>query len=457
MLTEPSISFIDEAFVVKPGTQGEMVTMDSLNKLTTHFVSLTRTQISLETELTHPTVTDQEAQIVADKANEIIQQKIVLRAGNVYVTEKFADHPEWFNFELTKEKQENALFNQPIFFKFGMGIVAGESTEPMFSILLDSIELEYFIHKNVVSRLSGHAENIYLKLDDKGNILVEGMLQNGYALNTKEAVELIVDNFDNSVFENELPMSIQEGKIVDNTGLDLKIEELLAVGESDFSHSEPNRVNNIIVGLSHFQNIIIPPRGIFNYADYIGPIDAEHGFLPGWVIKNRTRLAREYGGGICQTSTTLFRAAFYSGLPILERHPHGYDVEYYRWPAPGLDASVYVPYASLRFQNDTPGHILIQQAVNTETNRAYVWIYGTKDGRQISVKGPNIYGKYWASSDVIETTPDSPTGEKKMTHGAVAGLQTDWFRTVTYIDGRVEDYTVHSSYAAVPATYLVGE
>lgn len=455
--SDPEINFVNGQFEIVPGKNGQEITFGSLENLKKHFSYLKRDNFFLDTQFTYPKISDESAQIVAEKSNEIIQKNLILKAGNVQLVEKLANHPEWLEFELTSEDRENALFTQPIYFKFGLGIVAGESTGPALSLLLNPEELEYFVSKNIVSRLSNHSENIYLTLDQNGTIQVEGTLKNGYALDTKKAVNLIVDNFNNNIFENELPISIQAGRIIDRTGIGLEIIELLAVGESDFSGSDSNRVNNVKTGLSKFQNIIIPPGGIFNYADYIGLVDAAHGFLPGWVIKNRNQLAREYGGGICQTSTTLFRAAFYAGLPILERHQHGYDVSYYRWPAVGLDASVYVPYASLKFKNDTPGHILIQQEVNTATNRAYVWIYGTKDGREVKVTGPEIYNKYWPSSSITQTSPNLAPGEKKLTHGAVAGFQSDWWRQVLYSDGRVENYNVHSSYAAVPATYLTGE
>ena len=458
-LQEPDIRFIDGQFVVVPGVEGDAITDESIAALNIHFSLLQRSPLTIYSKPQTPTVSDADAQVVADMANKIIQKELILRAGNIQIQKKFGENPEWLKFELNEDEEESelALHAYPIYVTFETGLVAGEATGPTYEILLNQDAVESFVTQNVISQMSNHAENIYLTLNENGEIKVEGFLKDGYALDTETATKLIVDNFNSGVFENELPVSIQSGKIIDKTGLNLRIESLLALGESDFAHSDANRINNVQVGLSRFQNILIPPGGVFNYADYIGPIDAAHGFLPGWVIKNRTELKMEYGGGICQTSTTLFRAAFYAGLPILERHPHGYDVSYYRWPAPGLDASVYIPYASLKFENDTPGYILIQQSVNTATNRAYVWIYGTDDGRQVNVTGPNIYGKYWASSSIETPSADLAAGEKNLSHGAVAGLQTDWWRTVSYADGRESKYTVHSSYSAVPATYLVGE
>ncbi len=454
---EPEVIHQEGRFVVVEGKSGTSLTPESVNNVKTAFEYLYRESYSLQTTQSTPTLSYGEVAVIADAANEIIEQELKFKAGNVNVTEKLADHPEWLLFDISSKTFANALFSKPIYYKFGTGIVAGEDTVPVnFSILLNPEEIDKYVNTNIVSQLDNHAEHIKLSLDANETVIVEGTLKDGYALEKEQAVELIVENFKNSIYETELPISVQEGQIYDETELNLGIKELIAYGESDFGHSTDSRETNIKVGLSRFQNVIIGPGEIFNYAQYIGPIDAAHGFMPGWVIKNRTQTALEYGGGICQTSTTLFRAAFYGGFPIVERHPHSYDVEYYRWPQPGLDASVYIPSASMQFRNDSPGHILIQQDVNTETKRARVWIYGTDDGRKVEVSGPEIYGKYWASTSYEIPSADLAPGERKLTKSAIAGFQTDYFRTVTFTDGREDKYTLHSSYVAVPATYLVG-
>ena len=68
------------------------------------------------------------------------------------------------------------------------------------------------------------------------------------------------------------------------------------------------------------------------------------------------------GGGICQVSTTVFRAAFSGGFAITERNSHGYRVGYYEYAGagPGLDAAIWQPTSDFRFQNNTPYHLLIE-------------------------------------------------------------------------------------------------
>jgi vancomycin resistance protein YoaR len=76
------------------------------------------------------------------------------------------------------------------------------------------------------------------------------------------------------------------------------------------------------------QGVIIKPGEEFSFNHYLGPVKAEQGFLPELVIK-RTGTVPELGGGLCQVSSTTFRAAMNAGLPITQRKNHAYAVQYY--------------------------------------------------------------------------------------------------------------------------------
>ena len=92
------------------------------------------------------------------------------------------------------------------------------------------------------------------------------------------------------------------------------------------------------------------------------------------------------GGGVCQVSTTFFRAALNTGLPITERHAHAYRVGYYENDSgPGLDATIFSPDVDLKIKNDTPGAILIQTEIDKENNLLYFRLYGKKDGRTAEI------------------------------------------------------------------------
>ena len=186
---------------------------------------------------------------------------------------------------------------------------------------------------------------------------------------------------------------------------DLGIKELIAVGKSDFSGSSAARINNVRVGASKYNGVIIMPGEEFSFNAHLGPVDAEHGFKPELVIKPEGATP-EFGGGLCQVSTTAFRAAFFGGLPITARRNHSYAVHYYEWidenrpRAVGLDATIYSPSQDMKFINDTAGAILIWTKI--EGKRLHFEFYGTPDGRQVTVDGPHPYDQ--RSSGAVKST-----------------------------------------------------
>lgn len=168
----------------------------------------------------------------------------------------------------------------------------------------------------------------------------------------------------------------------------LGIVELVAYGVSDFKGSSKNRVTNVSVGASKFNGLIINPGDEFSFNNHLGDVDAAHGFVPEIVIK-REGLFPEYGGGLCQVSSTAFRAAMNSGFPITQRKNHSFAVGYY---APqGSDATIYAPQLDMKFKNDLTSHMLIRTMV--DGTKLYFEYYGTKDDRQIVLDGPYQYDK----------------------------------------------------------------
>ncbi len=177
----------------------------------------------------------------------------------------------------------------------------------------------------------------------------------------------------------------KEPQITTETIDTLGIADLLGVGTSTFAGSPKNRIYNIGIGASKINGLVVDPGQEFSIVQALGTIDKTTGYLPELVIKSNKTIP-EYGGGLCQVSTTLFRAAIYAGLKITERFPHAFPVHYYN--PQGFDATIYPPHPDLRFINDTPNHILIQSKIKGSV--ITFEIYGTKDEREVKVIGPKI-------------------------------------------------------------------
>ncbi len=207
----------------------------------------------------------------------------------------------------------------------------------------------------------------------------------------------------------KLPVVVKEPEIKLSDTNDLGIRELVAVGESDFSGSPRNRIININVGASKFNGLIINPGQEFSFNSFLGDVDAEHGFLPELVIK-KTGTVPEFGGGLCQVSSTAFRAAMNAGFPITARRNHSYAVKYY---APqGTDATIYPGVQDMKFINDLSSHLLIWTRI--EGNKLYYDFYGTKDSRTVSFDGPYQYEKQAnGAMKAVWTRWVEQNGEKK--------------------------------------------
>jgi len=168
----------------------------------------------------------------------------------------------------------------------------------------------------------------------------------------------------------------------------LGINELVATGESEFNGSPYNRRVNIRVGASKFQGAIIKPGEEFSFNKYLGEVDGANGYLPELVIK-KTGTVPEFGGGLCQVSSTAFRAAMNAGLPITARRNHSYAVQYY---APqGTDATIYPGVQDFKFKNNLSSHLLVRTRIDGD--KLYFDFYGTKDDRLVSFDGPYQFDK----------------------------------------------------------------
>ena len=166
----------------------------------------------------------------------------------------------------------------------------------------------------------------------------------------------------------------------------LGIRSLLGTGTSDYGKSPASRIHNLKLGMSKFNGIILKPGEQFSFNKLLGEVDDKSGYQAELVIKSG-QLVKEFGGGLCQVSTTIFRAAILSGLPIIERKPHSFPVQYYN--PQGFDSTIYPGVVDLKFVNDTPNHVLIQTKVRG--GRLSVEIYGSDDGRKVVMEGPIQY------------------------------------------------------------------
>ncbi|HLB32401.1 MAG TPA: VanW family protein, partial [Patescibacteria group bacterium] len=280
----------------------------------------------------------------------------------------------------------------------------------------------------------------------------------GQVLNADKATGTVIKTLEDLNAGRELKIDLETKKaaldesIVVNIG-QYGIRELVGSATTSFARSPSNRIHNIQNGASYLNGILIKPGEEFSTISYLGKIDGSTGYLPELVIKE-DRTTPEFGGGLCQVSTTLFRAAMNTGLKITERRNHSYRVPYYEPPV-GMDATIYSPKPDLKFVNNTPAHILVQSIV--EGTKITFNFYGTKDGRRVETSVPSVYDITNPSEPIYTVDPAMAVGEVKQVERAHAGAKASFTYKVFNRDGGLMvDQKFTSSYVAWPARFIKG-
>lgn len=234
------------------------------------------------------------------------------------------------------------------------------------------------------------------------------------------------------------------------------VEELIAQGKSDYTHSIPQRIHNVILAASKFNGVLIPKGKDFSFNETIGEISSLTGYQPAYVIKEGKTVLGD-GGGVCQVSTTLFRAALNAGLPIIERNAHAYRVGYYENDSePGFDATVYGPTVDLKIKNDTPGYILIETEIDEENNLLYFKLYGKRDSRRVEISKATVYGIAPALPAKYQDDPTLKKGVIKQIDFAAGGAKAFFSYKVFQGDKTMIDTKFYSNFRPWAAVYLVG-
>lgn len=242
----------------------------------------------------------------------------------------------------------------------------------------------------------------------------------------------------------------------------LGIVEAVGVGKSSYKGSASYRVTNIKAGSRLLDGILIKPGEEFSFNNAVGSIDESNGFVKGYaIVGNRTQ--EEWGGGICQDSTTLFRAAFHAGLPITERHTHSFRISWYEVYEPyGMDAAIFTGALDFRFVNDTGKWLLLNTYVDDSTATVTYALYGTAPQREVILDGPYVTKEYPKPTEpTYVADPKEPVGVFHQTDTARDGMDIIVYRIIRQ-DGQVilrEPFNTHFKpwpdiYVHNPATPL---
>ncbi len=213
----------------------------------------------------------------------------------------------------------------------------------------------------------------------------------------------------------------------DNLGT-LGLAGLIAAGDSSFEGSSEARSTNVQVAARHISATLIPPGAQFSFNNALGQITTANGYVEGKIIKGEW-YASDLGGGVCQVSTTVYRAALKAGVKFDEWHPHSFRVSFYEldgWP-PGIDAAIYQPNSpdewemDLKFTNSTDAWMLLQMV--EDSGHVTAQFYGAPKPYDVKLDKPTISPPIAPPAPIQRKTADLPAGQKKQAQVAAPGYK----------------------------------
>jgi len=176
----------------------------------------------------------------------------------------------------------------------------------------------------------------------------------------------------------------------------LGIKTMVGMSYTNFYGSSGDRITNILTAVRVLDGSLIPPGAVFSFNKSVGEIDYKEGYVDELTILDGKDVPG-VGGGVCQVAVTIFKAALYAGLPIVERTPHANVVSYYQ--PTGMDATIYNAPGGpdVKFKNDTGRWLLLKFAYNLNTAYLEARFYSTDIHQSTTIYGP--YYSYPGNGD----------------------------------------------------------
>ena len=410
--------------VTQPGQVGRELKIDAtLVYLAAQLQTFSDGEVPLVVQEVQPQILDVSAQ--ADMARQILSQPLTLTIPNAAEGDSgpFVYTPEVLASMVVAQRVQNG-------------------DEQSVQVFLNPRGLRDLLSplKTQADRLPSDAKFIFN--DQTGQLDVMQDSRVGRALDIDASIKAINEAVARGEHTVALVVNEEQPRVAATaTGQELGITELIWAETSYFYGSSAARIQNIEAAAKQYHGILIAPGETFSMGQYLGDVSLENGFAEALIIYGG-RTIKGVGGGVCQVSTTLFRAAFNAGFPIVERTPHAYRVSYYEQNAgggidprlAGLDATVYFPLVDFKFTNDSPYWILMETYMGSGS---LTWkFYSTKDGRSVTYETTGPTNVVSAPPPLFEENPELNKNEMKQVDWAANGADVSVTRTV-WKDGAV--------------------
>ncbi len=467
---EVDLDITQGVVTIIPGESGLVLDKSNLEQqIEQRFTNFSNELIVVKRNPFAPKFEVEDAQFAKTQAEKIIQSNLVLTYKDAEFVIESAQLGGWVKTKAINKK--DVLFNKAI--KAG-----AVNKKELLLADIDNEQVATYVKALATENINKEPKNAKVRFaGDKVEVFEPS--SNGVTVKEMETVEAIIDTLREKSFshnDNKVAVTFEEiePKINEGSLADSGIKELIGRAATDYATSPSNRKHNIAQGVKSISGTILAPNEEFSAVEALGDVSAATGYLPELVISNN-ELERQYGGGLCQPITTLFRAVLDAGLQISSRSNHSRRVSYYErvsaikgvrinWDSRfanigsglvGYDATVFIPEPDLKFINDT-GHSILVQGIVTNNSRVTFEIYGTNDDRQVTISKAIIH--YTKAPPDPQFTPDptKPSMTMELVEKSVPGAKTSFNYTVTKADGSEHTDTFESFYRPIPERYLVG-
>ena len=320
-------------------------------------------------------------------------------------------------------------------------VVPGEGGAPAVRLGLDREKLAVWLDERLGTAVETEPVDAEVGWNGERLVSVKPSVD-GVQLDAAALAGLIEGSFFGNGGPVEAPVTYVKPTI-DSANLDkLGITTLLGTGSSNYAGSNDGRATNVATGAQLLNGALVPPWGEFSFNGAVGVINEEKGFVEAQVIDGE-KIGTDIGGGICQVSTTAFRAAYFAGLPITEWWPHRFRIPFYEYDGwePGLDASILQPtedpatWADFKFENPSSSWMLVESW--TDGANVVVNIYGADLGYTVESTGPT-----WGDKTQMlppQEVVDDELGPGTVTLAQVGGIgeELSQYRVVRDRNGEV--------------------
>jgi vancomycin resistance protein YoaR len=318
-------------------------------------------EVRLVGEVLEPEVTTEEAEVAAKKARQAVSEQVVFKAEGKSWTLSPADIGSTLDITRQDAKLQVDL---------SQGRLADRLANVYADLTVEPVEAGYDLGSNGV---------------------VVTPSREGQSIESEKFLGAIEEGIFEGKREYQVPTEVDKPELTTAEAEEMKPTQLQGTYRTDYtlsSDKSEDRVENLELASGEVSGTFLAPGEIFSMNAAVSDVDYKETHV---IVNGQETLAD--GGGLCQVTSTLYNAALFAGLEVVERHPHASQLPYIR---PGMDATIWFGALDMKFKNTTDGYILLEEYV--ADGYVYANVYGVPDDVYVEMSSEEV----WMTEDASE-------------------------------------------------------